>query len=80
VFNPWICDSLDLSVIFFQSFLAAIHYFPYKGDLGKTTGELSFPIHTLSRKQGEAFTMTIKILLITPPFTQLNTPYPATPY
>ena len=24
--------------------------------------------------------MTIKILLITPPFTQLNTPYPATPY
>lgn len=25
-------------------------------------------------------TMPIKILLITPPFTQLNTPYPATPY
>ena len=24
--------------------------------------------------------MTMKILLITPPFTQLNTPYPATPY
>jgi len=24
--------------------------------------------------------MTIKILLVTPPFTQLNTPYPATPY
>jgi hypothetical protein len=24
--------------------------------------------------------MPIKILLITPPFTQLNTPYPATPY
>jgi radical SAM superfamily enzyme YgiQ (UPF0313 family) len=24
--------------------------------------------------------MTMKVLLITPPFTQLNTPYPATPY
>lgn len=24
--------------------------------------------------------MPIKTLLITPPFTQLNTPYPATPY
>ena len=24
--------------------------------------------------------MPLKILLVTPPFTQLNTPYPATPY